>query len=82
MCTSKNIPNSVEVAFADTFASFKDLFDKTAMTTFIAEDKDVGLSDDNDGSIGVINNMVDEVMFNMVSTSFQKSYNSVNKMIL
>ena len=82
MRTSNNILNSVEVAFTDNFASVPTLVGKTAADAIIVEGDGVGLLDDNVGVIGSTNEMVDEVMFNMVSDSFHKSYNYVNKIIM
>ena len=82
MLTSNNSPNSDDVAFVATFSSAPDLVEKKAAYALIAEDGEVVLSDDNVGAVGGINKMLDELMFNVVSVSSRKRYNSVNKVVL
>ena len=82
MRTCNNIPNSVDEVFAANFDSVPGIVDKTPVAAPISEDDEIGLSDDNGGAVGGGNKMVDEVMFNVVSASSRKSYNSVNKVIL
>ena len=82
MLTSNNSPNSDDVAFVATFASVPDLVEKKAAYALIAVDYNSALSDDNGGAVGGINKMLDELMFNVVSASSRKRYNSVNKVVL
>ena len=82
MRTINNSLNSVDADSADNFASVSYIVDETAAAAPIAEDNEGGLSDDNGGTTEGVNNIVDEVMFNVLSDSLSRSYNSVNKLIV
>ena len=80
MHTSNHIPNSVYASFAAMFYPVPAFVDKIDAAAPIAEE--CVLSDDNVGATGGVNKTLGEVMFNVVSASSKKRYNSVNKMIL
>ena len=82
MHTSNHIPNSVYASFAAMFYPVPAFVDKIDAAAPIAEDERGGLSDDNGGATGGRNKTVGEVMFNVVSDSSRKRYNSVNRIIL
>ena len=82
MRTSNNSPNSVYAAFTATFTSVPALVDNIAVDAPIVEDDEGRLQDYNGGATDGRNKTLDEVMFNVVSASLRKRYNSVNKVIL